>query len=206
MKSNRSPESIARVSATGSSGSTTNGYSASVPLSVYRELTAELQATKAKLDAATLQNQQLAQHNQDLRQRVDQVYESVASLRQAFDSSSGQSSPDQEPAFQVTDDITSELRRALTMQPPSSAHHEPARSTVEKSSAPGVRLPFATDDDLSTDAIFLEGQAESSSDLSSKSHARLGGLWLTITLIVVIVTAFGAGFTFIWVFQQNNSR
>jgi hypothetical protein len=205
MKSNLSPESIARTSASGSSAPVTNGYSSSVPLSVYRELAAELQATKAKLDAVKLQNQTLTQHNQELRQRVDQVYESVSSLRQAFGTTSERSPAPSEPT-QVTDDITAELKRALTMQPPSSTPKSTSKPETEDNSSPTIKLPFSDDDAVSPNALFLEKNAESSLDFNSKSSGGMSSLWVTIVLIVVIVTAFAGGFMFIWVLQQNNNR
>ena len=45
-------------------------YPPSVPLYVYRELTAELQAIQSKLDVVTNHNQKLAQENQQLRQEI----------------------------------------------------------------------------------------------------------------------------------------
>ncbi len=45
-------------------------YSPSVPISVYRELAAELQAAEALLDSLNAQNQHLAKHNQKLRQEI----------------------------------------------------------------------------------------------------------------------------------------
>ena len=66
-----------------------NAKSPSVPLSVYRELAAELQATQAMLDSLHAQNKQLTQHNEQLNDRneqlqteIGQVIESVDRLRQ----------------------------------------------------------------------------------------------------------------------------
>jgi len=47
-----------------------NPYLLSVPLSVYRELAAELQAAEAMLDSCNAQNQHLAKQNQQLRQEI----------------------------------------------------------------------------------------------------------------------------------------
>ncbi len=52
---------------------TTQAYPPSVPLSVYRELSTELQAAQARLNALTTQNQQLAKENQLLRQEITKV-------------------------------------------------------------------------------------------------------------------------------------
>ena len=71
------------------SATSPNNPSPSVPLSVYRELAAELQATQALLDSLHAQNQQLSrqnQHlaieNQQLHLEITNVVESVGHMRQ----------------------------------------------------------------------------------------------------------------------------
>ncbi|MFO5472954.1 MAG: hypothetical protein ACLBM2_03390, partial [Dolichospermum sp.] len=56
-------------------------YPPSVPLYVYRELTAELEAIQSKLDVVTNHNQKLAQENQQLRQEITKVIESCLELQ-----------------------------------------------------------------------------------------------------------------------------
>ncbi len=50
-----------------------SGYQASVPVTVYRELAAELQSTQAKLSFFQLQNEQLAKQNQMLLQEFEAI-------------------------------------------------------------------------------------------------------------------------------------
>lgn len=59
-----------------------NAYCPSVPISVYRELSAELQAAQAMLEVLNNQNQQLLQQNQQLRQEIDKVVQSTQNLQQ----------------------------------------------------------------------------------------------------------------------------
>ena len=54
-----------------------NGQSPSVPLTVYRELAAELQATQAMLDSLHAQNQQLSRENQNLSHQNQQLLSEV---------------------------------------------------------------------------------------------------------------------------------
>ncbi len=49
----------------------------SVPVSVYRELAAQLQASKALSESLNAQNQQLLRQNQQLQQELDKAIESV---------------------------------------------------------------------------------------------------------------------------------
>ncbi|MFM2063137.1 MAG: hypothetical protein RLZZ507_2807 [Cyanobacteriota bacterium] len=70
-------------------------YSPSVPVYVYRELVAELQALQAKLDVVTNHNQKLSQENQHLRQEINKVVQSCLELQKLVDSSpsSSQNTP-----------------------------------------------------------------------------------------------------------------
>ena len=71
-------------------------YPSSVPLCVYRELTAELQAVQSKLDVVTNHNQKLVQENQQLRQEITKVIQSCLEL-QKFVNTPSPSSPAPSP-------------------------------------------------------------------------------------------------------------
>lgn len=81
MKSQPHSDAVTKSSAQSTAGGT--GYAPSVPITVYRELAAELQATKTLLDSMNTQNQQLARHNQHLRQEIEQLAQSAITLRQS---------------------------------------------------------------------------------------------------------------------------
>jgi hypothetical protein len=61
-------------------------YSPSVPVHVYRELVAELQAVQAKLDVVTTHNQKLSHENQQLRQEINKLVQSCLELQNLVDS------------------------------------------------------------------------------------------------------------------------
>src|ERR671932_193136 len=80
-----------------------NKYSPSVPISVYRELAAELQTAQAMLDSLKAQNQQLVKQNQQLRQEVEKVVQSAQHLQQivaSFGSVGGIEVPRSRPVMQ----------------------------------------------------------------------------------------------------------
>ncbi|MEL6813905.1 MAG: hypothetical protein AAFP03_03710 [Cyanobacteria bacterium J06598_3] len=58
-------------------------YAPSVPMSVYRELAAELRANKAVIDSLNSRNQQLVQQNQFLKQEIHNVVQATLNLGQA---------------------------------------------------------------------------------------------------------------------------
>ncbi|MFB2771387.1 hypothetical protein ACE1AT_19170 [Pelatocladus sp. BLCC-F211] len=83
---------------------TTQHYSPSVPLSVYRDLAAELQAAQAKINALTAQQAQVTQENQLLREEIAKAIQSVLQLQKLLDASS-QSKSHQVPQTQVTTNV-----------------------------------------------------------------------------------------------------
>jgi len=70
------------TSADSTTGANSNPQRASVPISVYRELAAELQTAEAMLDSLNAQNQQLVQQNQHLRQEIEKVVQSALHMQQ----------------------------------------------------------------------------------------------------------------------------
>lgn len=61
---------------------TAQSYSPAVPLSVYKELAAQLQAAQTQLHLLDAENQALVQQNQQLRQEVDKAVQSMLHLQQ----------------------------------------------------------------------------------------------------------------------------
>lgn len=59
---------------------------ASVPISVYRELAAELQDSHKKIAYLQQENKQLIQQNQQLRQEVEKVFQSVENVKKIANS------------------------------------------------------------------------------------------------------------------------
>ena len=187
----------------------------SVPISVYRELATELRATQAMADSLTHQNQQLTQQNQVLRQEMIRFADSAARLKQAIESSQPQSvemagavphravSPIAEPVAQVpfypaqlpeensvslperlsgsvgegVSSLASQLTQMVKPKP-----KKAAKPPQRPQPAPPQR--FYTEERL--DANRPGQMNQKSSDLSS--------LWLAATILLIVISAFGAGF------------
>ena len=90
-------------------------YPPSVPLYVYRELTAELEAIQSKLDVVTNHNQKLAQENQQLRQEITKVIESCLELQRLVDASA--------PSSPVAPEPNKRVKSSTQIQPPISNNH-----------------------------------------------------------------------------------
>jgi hypothetical protein len=158
-----------------------HAYSPSVPLSVYRELAAELQAAQAMLDSLNGQNQQLAKQNQQLRQEIEKAVQSVLQLQQVVDPTVvNRAYPRPEPSRPVS--VPRSLHRGV--QPLKSG-----RSTVEGSFLSGeARSGFSEN-------LFTQEEASSyRRRYRPESASEVSGRRLGIAILLIIITAFGAGY------------
>lgn len=157
-----------------------NSYSPGVPLSVYRELAADLQAAQAMLNSLNAQNQQLAIQNQQLRQEIEKVVQYVMHLQRVVDAI---------PVHPV-DAYHPNRQSKLRSNRPSSPRfihqgsHQHSKASVATSKASANR--FTQVEEVEQDGYRRRFQAESASGIS-------GGR-LLIAILLVIFTAFGAGY------------
>jgi hypothetical protein len=181
-------------------GNGDNGYAPSVPLSVYRELSTELQTTQAMVDSLNRQNQQLSRQNQALRHEIQRFVHSAEQLGHfagvlPMEGSSAGSNGSGKAAVEPL--ATTELDRtdvaplatasgAARPQPRAQASVQSAAIVPrERPGTPPVRKP----------RLFTE-QPEMPQRMG-KGGGRpqdLSNLWLATTILLVIFTAFGAGF------------
>lgn len=166
MKSKANSDSATRLS------SAANQASPSVPISVYRELAAELQATRAMVDSLNGKNQELTLHNQKLRQEILRFTQAAMNLK-------GLVEPSQLP---VTGSRSTSPAISLEM-----AESNPTLEETVAASAIAARLRGAD-----ADSLFTEEPSQPQR-LDAKSR-ELGGFWFIAIIMVIMVTAFGAGF------------
>ena len=190
----------------------------SVPISVYRELATELKATQALVDSLTQQNQQLGQQNLYLRQEMLKFAESAAQLKQVVDGRSADPSDlPQAPTYALQPIAVAPPRTS----PPEAMD---AANRVEEGqgfSLGGVsQLTSQVSQVFSPKAKVAKGSAQAMKprakrpqpmsqprmlyteerlDTSRPGQGRerntdLSGLWLAATILLIVVSAFGAGF------------
>ncbi|WP_204140649.1 hypothetical protein [Halomicronema sp. CCY15110] len=211
-----------------------SGYAPSVPISVYRELAAELKTTQSTLDALTQQNQQLLRQNQLLRTEIHRFVQSAEQLghfagvmpAETYPVSPATiSMPSSADLFANADEalLPPPLTPAPAPQPapaestagpttasPPAASSAPPQGTPRKRERAGaahgvnsaiVPHPKGKKRDRPRPApgaqpyrLFTE-QPEEARPLSKvASRSDLGNLWLATTILLVVVSAFGAGF------------
>jgi hypothetical protein len=207
-----------------------NGYAPSVPISVYRELAAELQATKAMLDSVNEQNQHLAHHNQQLRQEVQRVVDVAMNLQRILQAGGGRSG---QPIPAV--DSPSTMPQAPAMAQPVTPNNDTyafvsdiLRSRGQVLSTPQAEAlrtggtvqppihpemmpthpemsgrPMAELPNLSEE-FFTEVRHEVLPTQKSDHPRDLGGVWLVFAVLAIMITAFGAGFLVMRPLVSNN--
>jgi cobalamin biosynthesis Mg chelatase CobN len=171
-------------------GNPSNYSAASVPMSVYRELAAELQATQAMLDALNVQHQQLTRQNQQLTQQKQQLQAEVvnvvnATLTMRQVAESFQERPD---------DISPAQAKAVPLSPakrtdlPMSQSDYPIAAGVGVTFEPGLTEPQVTYTEQ--EGGFERWTTPSFAD----DPGERSGLWLLVAIVATVVTAFGAGY------------
>ncbi|MEH1944855.1 MAG: hypothetical protein V7L01_32210 [Nostoc sp.] len=186
---------------------TTQAYPPSVPLSVYRELSTELQAAQVKLHALTTQNQQLAQENQLLRQEINRVVESFSHLQNFVGS---HSTPSYHKATQASGDVKSAAKQPVTQARPRqqvSRHPSvapkapPQKSRHQDFSTPVMEMNFPI-----PEPIFIEEQQVSYYSTTEPDAKGLNGWWLIITILLIMLTAFSAGYFIVRPLFEHQKR
>lgn len=169
-----------------------NSYAPSVPISLYREIAAELQATKAAMDALKNQNKQLTKQNQQLRQEIEKAVQSALTLRQVATSITPPSEV-KTPLPRVTAPDLELSYTSAPMMPP----------------APPAKL-FGVDSPFPNEELVYEEDSKPrrKMQLEAEPSAReLGGWWLAIAIVLIVITAFGAGFLLVRPFLlPSNSK
>ena len=186
---------------------TNQTYSPSVPISLYREVMAELQTTQAHLNALKQENRELNQENQQLRQEIENIINSVMHLQQV----TGISPQSISASFATATSMPPSISPATPPEGdrlPSAANMsaKSAAAAVASSAIPFVS-PFATGQPggLSDrpEALFTEQPEPRPRRVArSPKSSEVGGLWLFVCIFLIVVSAFGVGFFVIRPFMQ----
>lgn len=167
-------------------------YAPSVPISVYRDLAAELQATKAMLDSMSSQNQQLARQNQQFRQEVERLVQSATTLQHIAGLTQAQ--PPARPTPPSNPDHPEAIADVVRQQAARSAQRPARPVTAPPSAEPISAQPNLADLPPVADDLFTEQREEQLIPTPKTATKDLGSLWLTITILVIVITAFSASF------------
>ncbi|NJR49989.1 MAG: hypothetical protein HC780_10915 [Leptolyngbyaceae cyanobacterium CSU_1_3] len=160
--------------------SPTSAYSPSVPISLYREVSAELQASRATMEALKQQNQQLAKQNQHLRQEIEKAAQSAIHLRQTITH-----------LPPVQSEVPTPRSESISPAMPPSIPTMPNRPLP----TPPKIVRTEAETKFSSDNLVFEQESQPRRKLQSEQKsAELGGWWLGLVIVMIVVTAFGTGF------------
>ncbi|MCL6433052.1 MAG: hypothetical protein K6T90_02375 [Leptolyngbyaceae cyanobacterium HOT.MB2.61] len=151
-----------------------NPYAPSVPISLYREVTTELQTAKTRLESLRLQNQELLEQNQRLRVEIERVVQSALHLRQLADTHE-----------------TGRLPASDSSLPDVEIHFE---SPPPQPVAPGTTRNEGVELSPPKNPLFTERPSQPRRRSDSPRSSDIGGWWLVLAILVIVVTAFGTGF------------
>ncbi|MEH2421167.1 MAG: hypothetical protein V7K48_09645 [Nostoc sp.] len=168
---------------------TTQAYPPSVPLSVYKELSTELQAVQARLNALTTQNQQLVQENQLLRQEITKVVESFSHLQKFVDFHATQASGDVKSATKQPVTQVRPRQQVSRSRPSVVPKAPPEKSRRQDFSTPVMEMNFPI-----PEPVFIEEQQVSYYSTTEPDAKEVSGWWLIITILLIMLTAFSAGY------------
>lgn len=156
----------------------------SVPISIYKELAAELQATRAMIESLNSRNQKLVQQNQMIRQEVERVVQASFNLQQIVDFTT----PPENGLNQTIADLSANSNSAHANSAQANMERSPQNSLVMENDplqfSQGVRVPF--------NGLFTEEPSRPQS--IQKESKNLGNMGIFLTVLIVVLTAFGLGF------------
>ncbi|AFY35713.1 hypothetical protein [Calothrix sp. PCC 7507] len=189
----------------------------SVPLSIYRELAAELHTTEAKLDALTAKNQQLTQENQLLRQEITKAVQAFLHLQKLVDPQSvaatpaAPTTPSDRPAPSPATNVKNTTNHPVAKAPPRQQVSRPQppvtpKSSSGKSHSTEFSVPVVEMISPMPETIFIEEQEVSYYSPTEPESKEISGWWLVITILLIMLTAFGAGYLVVRPLFEHQSR
>lgn len=164
-------------------------YSPSVPISIYRQMAAELEATKAQMESVNAHNQHLQQENQQLRLEIDKVVQSTYRLQQVVSSFQ---------PYTPTAAPRTAGHSTFGMQPPypsQSSHgvHAAGNESVMNNPFP-VFDPDANNSAFAQPLYTEQQEVRPRRGPKPRRSSDMGGVWLAVTIFLIVVAAFGAGY------------
>jgi hypothetical protein len=182
------------------------GYSASVPLSVYRELAAELQATQIAIHQLNQQNEHLAQENHVLRQEIAKTVNAVLHLQNAVNSSANAAYNNSSlPYFDRASVETNQKQYAP--HKPQHQRQQVAPKRVKHHSRRGPVAPQVTEYiEPIPEPIFIEEEQATYYYDDESEFSQVSGWWLIFAIVFIIVMGFGAGYVVVRPLLENHTR
>jgi regulator of replication initiation timing len=172
----------------------------SVPIAIYRELSADLQATQASITTLQTENLQLATQNHQLRQELEQLASQTQQVLQRFRATPMGTADEalmldelgfDADSVQTRSQVLDQLYRALPDYAPTD--HDAADDFAPAPWA-GMSLPKFTMPQVKHTPQFSGQMQHPHRSTVAASDAELNGWKLTLVMALIVLSAFGAGF------------
>lgn len=197
-------------------------YPPSVPLYVYRELTAELQAIQSKLDVVTNHNQKLAQENQQLRQEITKVIESCLELQKLVDASTTSSpvAPQRNKEvkyltqiknqFSNNNDVAYANKSQFNTAPPPQETQPKKKEVIKTTHHPhhhqGSGVSSTNVNATISKPVSIKERKVRFYPPTMSKGKELSGWKLFISIVLIMITGFAAGYVIVRPLFQNHSQ
>jgi hypothetical protein len=174
-------------------------YAASVPISVYREISADLQVTQAMNESLKTENHKLIQQNQQLRQELDRLVQSAVHTQQAISHLSLDPSDCQSEwsggGAEMSGDVAAEFSTAKAHL---KAHLKASANPGAKPKAPKRIAPVRPYPSGIPDAYYEEHRFEQEAPRMVRTQTgrpvELNRWSMGLIMGLIVFSAFGAGF------------
>lgn len=181
-------------------------YSPSVPISVYRELVTELKAIQSKLDVVTNHNQKLVRENQYLRQEVNRVVQSCLELQNLLDSKNDHGTYSKEGLnkdYSNTTDRNPTNSQNTPYDQSISVREETVHHSTDPAVSPTCPMKNVPKPKVKTGKKNIQIKNKTTSKPSKSASRGVNGWWLFLTIVVVMVSGFSAGYLVVRPFLQG---
>ena len=161
-----------------------SAYRPSVPITVYRQLAAELQSTQSQLGSLKAQNQQLVKQNQQLRQEVDKLLHSARDVQHLLSSLDGS-------------EATGASFAAPMMPPPqpqSFTNQIPPAPPLPSVETPPVPYLPETPPQIPEQLVVEVSESKPRRSPQPESSSDVSGWLLILAIVLIVLTAFSMGF------------
>ncbi|MEO1430221.1 MAG: hypothetical protein AAFS12_07735 [Cyanobacteria bacterium J06632_19] len=182
-------------------------YSASVPLSVYRELSAELQMAQAAIHQLNQQNEYLAQENHVLRQEIAKTVNAVLHLQNAVNSSNYSTDAVYTNTPPRTYNQTSAKTKKKQYAPPNRQYRpqEAPQQQVRRSRTSPVAHNVTEFFEPLPEPVFIEEEQVNYYYDDESEMSQVSGWWLIFAIVFIIVMGFGAGYLVVRPLLENHT-
>lgn len=173
----------------------------SVPISLYKEVTTELQNNQQIMAGLKAQNQQLIQQNQHLRRELERIILISMQLQQAVNSAEmiTKNSPDM---INQGGSISSLLTGTQTLE----NLPKPVEDLPNKLK-PSVNLPSMQERSKPSENLLTEEKRPYiAREMSPRMPKEVKGIWLIIMIFLIVFAAFGTGYFIVRPMLKPNTR